>query len=95
VDQGKVPEALAPHLDPLAREGFPYLNVSSGLLGFAACSDGLVLAGAVFARLEAALGERARWPDMAGIVAGFTLAREREPVLMRDNPGAVHSPGRI
>jgi len=95
VGDGTVPEALAHHLDPLAREGFAYLGVSGGLLGFAACGDGLSLASAIFARLEGALGERARLPDMACIIAGFVFAQEREPVLMRDRPGVVHSPGRI
>lgn len=95
VGDGTVPEALAPHLEPLAREAFSYLGVSGGLLGFAACGDGLALTSAILTRLEAALGERARQPDMARIVAGFVFAREREPVLMRDKPGVVHSPGRI
>jgi hypothetical protein len=95
IDDGKAPAALRPHLKALARDGFPYIGASPCLLGFAACSDGLAVATAVLARLEAVLGERARRPDMACILAGFVLAQEREPVLIRDNPGAVHSPGRI
>lgn len=94
-DDDKAPDAIQPHLDALARDGFPYICASPRLLGFAACGDGLALAAAVLARLDAVLGERARQPDMARILAGFVLAREREPVLIRDRPDAVHSPGRI
>ena len=34
-----------------------------------------------FAPFGVAIGEPARAPDMAWVVAGFILAREREPVL--------------
>jgi hypothetical protein len=95
VDDGTVPEALTAHLEAMAGDGFPHIHVSAGLLGFAACGDGLAFAAAVFARLEAVLGKPVRPPEMARAVAGFVLAREREPVLVRDKPGAVHSPGRI
>jgi hypothetical protein len=86
VDDDPAPDAIKPHLDGLARDGFPYICTSPRLLGFAACADGLALATAVLARLQALLGDRARQPEMAHIVAGFILAREREPVLMRDTP---------
>ena len=65
------------------------------IIGFAAGGDGRTSAVAILARLEMALGtERARRPEMARIVANFVLAREREPVLMRDKPSPVHSPHR-
>lgn len=86
---------LVPHFDALASDGFPHLNPAASLLGFAACGDGLALANAVLTRLETLLRERARRPDMARIVAGFILARERDAVLLRNNPGSVHSPGSI
>jgi hypothetical protein len=70
VEEGKAAGPIAPHLDRLARDGFPYIDVSPRLLGFAASGDGLALAASV-------------------------LAREREPVLIRDKPPAVHSPSRI
>jgi hypothetical protein len=90
------PEDLEPHLGMLAKEGWPYLLATRNVVGFAAGGDGPTLAAAVLARLEMALGtESARRPEMAGIVANFVLAREREPVLMRDKPGTVHSPHRI
>lgn len=90
-----MPGAVEAHLEALAESGFPYIGTSPRLVGFAACGDGLALASTVLARLETALGERAREPDMAHVVAGFVLAREREPVLIRDGDGPVNSPGRI
>lgn len=94
-DEKREPAALQPHLDVLARDGFPHIGVSARLLGFAASSDGQALATAVFARLERVLGERARRPGMARVLAGFILARERQAVLLPEKPAAVHSPGRI
>jgi hypothetical protein len=94
--EGALSEDLEPHLDMLAKEGWPYLPASPAVFGLAAGGDGPALAAAILARLEMALGtERARQPYMAGIVANFVLARERDPVLMRDKPGTVHSPHRI
>lgn len=91
-----VPKGFEPYLETLAKEGWRYLRAAPDLIGFAAGGDGALLAAAILARLEAMLGtERARCPDMAGIAANFVLARERDPVLMRDKPGTVHSPNRI
>jgi hypothetical protein len=81
---GEVPADLAPHLADLAREGWPYLPASSVALGLAAGGDGIALATAILNRLQDRLGaERARAPDMARVLAGFFLARERDPVLLR------------
>lgn len=90
-----VPTAVARHLDAFVREGFPYIATSPCLMGFAASGDGLALAAAVLTRLDAMVGDRARQPEMARVIAGFVLAREREPVLLRDISDSVHSPASI
>jgi hypothetical protein len=90
-----LPEALEPHLAGLAREGWPYLSAEPAVFGLAAGGNGPALAAAILSRLEIALGpEHARRPEMAHVVANFILARERDPVLMRDKPRPVHSPHR-
>lgn len=82
------PTGLEPHLETLAREGWPYLPASPDLIGYAAGGDGMPLVAAIGTRLEAT------GADIARALPGFLLARERDPVLLRDAGASVHSPGR-
>lgn len=74
---GDVPADLAPHLARLAEDGWDYLPALPAAVGLPAGGEGLALADAIRSRL----GD-------AGIphtnLFGFLLARERNPVLLRD-----------
>lgn len=76
---GETPAELAPHLAALADDGWPYLPVAPDVIGLAAGGDGVPLATALRARLEAAAMHE---PAITSAIPGFVLARERDAVLL-------------
>jgi hypothetical protein len=74
---GAIPADLEPHLAKLAKGGWDYLPVSPAAVGLAAGGEGLALADAIRSRLGNAGIPHAN-------IVGFLLARERDPVLLRD-----------
>jgi hypothetical protein len=75
------PAGLQPHLEALAKQGWPYLPASPDIVGYAAGGDGVPFVAAIRTRLEAA---DIPAPDITRALPGFLLARERNPVLLRD-----------